>query len=217
MKNETIITKAIVVVIMAIILVVSNTILNKKEVKEFVINEKELLKSNEGLIAIKANSLNQNTEEKVAITATKNIKELVIVYDNMTIEELIDKLNRVLSSKLSGKGELFAKHSLEMGVDPYIALAIIFQETGCYHGYCSYLVNSCNNIGGMKGGSSLCPGTSYAYFNNIDEGIVRFIDNLAYGYFYQGLVTPELMNRKYAEDKLWAYRVNNYVDIIRNS
>ena len=138
----------------------------------------------------------------------------IIVYDNMTIEELTDKLNRVMKSSLEGKGELFATHCIEMKVDPYIALGIVFQETGCYYGYCSYNVNVCNNIGGMVGGS--CNG-SYIYYDSIDSGIINFINNLAYGYFYQGLTTPELMNHKYAADPLWAQRVNNYVNIIRNS
>ena len=149
------------------------------------------------------------------VQAIAKIKEdPVIVYDDMTIEELTDKLNRLMKANLEGKGELFATHCINMGVDPYIALAIVFQETGCYYGYCSYNVNVCNNIGGMVGGN--CNGL-YQYFDSIDTGIINFINNLAYGYFYQGLNTPELMNSKYAADPLWAQRVNNYVNIIRNS
>lgn len=166
-----------------------------------------------GVIVVR-NTKEEKVIEREVLASAKIKEDPVIVYDNMTIEELTDKLNRVMHSNLEGKGELFATHSIEMGVDPYIALAIVFQETGCYYGYCSYNVSRCNNIGGMVGGS--CNGM-YQYFDSIDSGIIRFIDNLAYGYFYQGLNTPELMNRKYAADPLWAQRVNNYVNIIRNS
>ena len=53
----------------------------------------------------------------------------VIVYDNMTIEQLSAKLDRVLKSTMSGKGSLIASYSLEKGVDPYLATAIILLET----------------------------------------------------------------------------------------
>lgn len=219
MKSQiNIVLKITAVIIMTIIFIIGNSMLDESKEIKIVIDDEKLLKSNEGLIVIKANVLNQTTEDKIAITPTKSIKELKIVYDNLTIEQLTQKLDRIMFSTLTGKGELFANYALQMGVDPYIALAIVFQETGCYYGNCSYLVRNCNNIGGMKGGgNSYCPGTGYAYFNNIDEGIIRFINNLSYGYFGQGLVTPELMNRKYAEDQTWAYKVNNYVNIIRNS
>ena len=162
---------------------------------------------------------NENIVVEREVVASAKIKEdPVLVYDNLTIEELSSKLNRVMKSQLEGKGELFASYAIEMGVDPYIALAIVFQETGCYYGYCSQLVVDCNNIGGMKGGSSnKCYGGSYSKFDTIDDGIKIFIDNLSYGYFSQGLTTPELMNKKYAEDPYWASRVNNYVNIIKNS
>ncbi len=166
-----------------------------------------------GVIVV-VNTKEEKVIEREVLASAKIKEDPVIVYDNMTMEELIDKLNRVMHSDLEGKGELFAVHSIEMGVDPYVALAIVFQETGCYYGYCSYNVSVCNNIGGMVGGG--CNGI-YIYYDNIDAGIIGFIDNLAYGYFYQGLTTPELMNSKYAADPLWAQRVNNYVNIIRNS
>ncbi len=145
-------------------------------------------------------------------------KESPVVYDGLTYEDLVLKFNKIMKSSLEKKGEIFVSHSLEMNVDPYIALAIVFQETGCYQGNCSTMVRECNNIGGMKASTKLrCFGGSYSKFESIDQGIISFIDNLAYGYFYQGLNTPELMNRKYASDPLWAARVNNYINIIKNS
>ena len=133
-----------------------------------------------------------------------------IVYDGMTLDELSDKINRSLNSTISGKGYLIASHSLEMGVDPYMATAIMLHETGCKWG-CSYLVNACNNVGGQKG--SGCG--AYAYFNSLDEGIMAFINNLSHNYIDYGLTTPELINPKYAEDPNWAKNVNKYIEQIK--
>lgn len=133
-----------------------------------------------------------------------------IVYDGMTLDELSEKINRSLNSTISGKGYLIASHSLEMGVDPYMATAIMLHETGCKWG-CSYLVNACNNVGGQKG--SGCG--AYAYFNSLDEGIMAFINNLSRNYIDYGLTTPELINPKYAEDPNWSKNVNKYIEQIK--
>ena len=133
-----------------------------------------------------------------------------VVYDNMTIDELSAKIDRSLNSTISGKGNLIATHSLDMGVDPYMATAIILHETGCKWG-CSYLVNSCNNVGGQKG--SGCG--SYSYFKTLDDGIRAFINNLKYNYIDYGLTTPEAINPKYAEDPNWSNNVNKYIEIIK--
>ena len=129
---------------------------------------------------------------------------------NLTQFQLAEKINRSLNSTISGKGYLIASHSIEKGVDPYMATAIMLHETGCKWG-CSYLVNACNNVGGQKG--SGCG--SYSYFNSLDEGITAFIDNLERNYISYGLTTPETINPKYAEDPNWAKNVNKYIEIIK--
>ena len=128
----------------------------------------------------------------------------------MTLEELSDKINRSLNSTISGQGNLIASYSLEMGVDPYIATAIILHETGCKWG-CSYLVNACNNVGGQKG--SGCG--EYSYFDSLESGIKAFVDNLYYNYVSYGLLTPEEMNTKYASSPTWAANVNKYIESIK--
>ena len=136
-----------------------------------------------------------------------------IVWDGLTMGELTDKLNRTLNSTLSGKGEIFATHSLELGMDPYLAVAIVMEETGCKW-ECSYLVKACNNVGGQKG-SPGCNGGSYKAYNSLDEGIIGYLDNLYYNYYAYGLTTAELMNPKYAENKKWATNVNAYIEKIK--
>lgn len=135
-----------------------------------------------------------------------------VVYDGLTMRELSEKLDRTLKNELAGKGELYASYSLEKGVDPYLAVAISMEETGC-NWNCSNLVKSCHNVGGMKG--SGCG--SYGYFNTIDDGIRIFIDNIAKNYVAYGLNTAEEMNPKYAANPLWARNVNNYINKIKNN
>ena len=139
--------------------------------------------------------------------------ERVEVYDGLTIEELSDKLNRSLNSTIAGKGELFANYSMELGIDPYMAVAIVLHETGCTWD-CSYLVKACNNVGGQKGTPS-CGGGAYRSYPTLDDGIRGFMDNLYNNYYAYGLTTPELINPKYASSKTWATNVNAYIERIK--
>ncbi|MEG1495603.1 MAG: glucosaminidase domain-containing protein [Bacilli bacterium] len=137
-----------------------------------------------------------------------------IVYDGLTKSELITKINKSLNSTVSGKGELFALYALEKGVDPYTAVAIMLQETGCKW-TCSTLVRACNNVGGQKGTPS-CGRGAYKRYSTIDEGIKGFIDNLANNYYKVGLNTPNKMEYKYAGgSKTWANAVNKYLISIK--
>ncbi len=137
-----------------------------------------------------------------------------IVYDGLTMGELADKLNRSLKSTISGKGYLIASYSLQLGIDPYMATAIILHETGC-NGTCSSLVRECNNVGGQKGGPS-CGGGSYKAYATLDEGIMGYLDNLYRNYYAYGLTTPESIGPKYAASPTWASKVNNYIALIKS-
>lgn len=163
-------------------------------------------------------TLENNNTSTVANTANETTNEVVetmqepIVYEGMTMNELASKLNRSLKNELSNKGYLYASYAIEKGVDPYLAVAISLEETGC-NWNCSYLVRTCNNVGGMKG--SGCG--SYGYFNTLDDGIRAFIDNISRNYVAYGLTTAETMNPKYAENPAWSSNVNNYITRIRNN
>ena len=143
---------------------------------------------------------------------TEVVPERVEVYDNLTIEELADKLNRTLSSDLSGKGESFAKYSIDLGVDPYLAVAIAMHETGCTWN-CSYLAKTCNNVGGQKGYGC----GEYQAFETLEDGIYGFILNIKNKYVDYGLMTADEMNPKYAEDPTWSSKVNKYIEKIKNN
>ena len=138
-----------------------------------------------------------------------------IVYDGMTLNELAEKLNRSLKSTISGTGMSFAKYAVDMGIDPYLAVAIVLHETGCNY-KCSTQVRQCYNVGGMKGGPS-CNGTSYKKFNSLDEGIYSFMLNLKTNYYDKGLTTPEQMNKKYAASTAWAGKIHSYIKKIKSN
>lgn len=145
------------------------------------------------------------------ITSVPEVEE-VIVYDGMTYDELVDKLNRTLSSDLTNMGYAYATYSLELGVDPYLAVAISMHETGCTWN-CSYLLKACNNVGGQKGEGC----GEYKAYDTLEEGIYGFIANIKNKYVDYGLLTAEEMNPKYAEDPMWASKVNKYIEKIRNN
>lgn len=167
-------------------------------------------------VFFKEEEIEYNVTEEV-VESFKELEPLAdlepIVYEGMTMNELADKLNKVLTSNLEGTGMIFARKSIELGVDPYLAVSIVLHETGCIWG-CSGLVRDCNNVGGMKGRPG-CYGGSYASFDSLEIGITKFLENLAYNYYAYGLTTPETINPKYAESKAWAERINYYIDYIR--
>lgn len=176
-----------------------------------------------GLFAI-SNFMHITIEKPTIIEPNQNLladshieveKEEKVVYDGLTEQQLIEKINKFLKSDLKNKGDLYVTYSLEKGVDPYLAVAISMHETGCKWG-CSTLVKQCNNVGGQVGGPS-CNGGSYMKYNTLDEGIKGFIDNIAKNYVQKGLTTAEEMNPKYAADKNWASKVNKYIDEIKES
>lgn len=137
-----------------------------------------------------------------------------IVYEGKTEEEVIEQINKSLTSTLTGTGEIFVRNSLEMGVDPYVAVAISLYETGCKWG-CSYLARECYNFGGIKG-SPNCDGTSFKRFNSLEEGIESFVRVVA-SYYNNGMDTPEKMQYRYAGGSTtWAGKVNAYVNQIKS-
>lgn len=140
-------------------------------------------------------------------------EEKKIVYDNMTMDQLADKLNKSMYGILSGKGSVFANYSIQYGVDPYLSLAIVLHETGCKWG-CSYLASTCNNIGGQKGYPS-CGGGSYRSFNSLEEGIQAYFENLSNNFYKCGLTDVYSIHRKYAQDPNWPIYINNYINEIK--
>ena len=171
-------------------------------------------KNNSNLVTVIENNSNNKFLSAHDVAVADAETRMTIVYDGMTLEELAAKLDRFLASDLAGKGYLYASHSLEIGIDPYLAVAISMHETGCTWG-CSRLVKECNNVGGQKGSPS-CNGGSYKAYATLDEGIIGFLDNIYYNYYRFGLTTAEAMNPKYAADTNWSKNVNKTIEKIKN-
>lgn len=201
-KKQICIIISFILVVSIGIIIFGNSYLKKDENK------------NSNIITVIENNSNDKflKAHEVAVADAEN--RMTIVYDGMTLEELAAKLDRFLASNLAGKGYLYASHSLEIGIDPYLAVAISMHETGCAWG-CSKLVKECNNVGGQKGTPS-CNGGSYKAYNTLDEGIIGFLDNIYYNYYRYGLTTAEEMNPKYAADTNWSKNVNKYIEKIKN-
>ena len=100
----------------------------------------------------------------------------------------------------------------ELGINPYLAVAIVLHETGCKW-QCSTLLKKCHNVGGMKGGG--CEGSSYAGFATLEEGIQRYMHNLHDNYIAKGLTTPEAIGPKYAASNTWVSKINTYINEIK--
>lgn len=152
-------------------------------------------------------SINKKMNVNVSKTSAKKV-----VFDNMTIDELSEKLNRSLKNKLSGKGNVIASKCIELGVDPYLTTAIMLHETGCFS-RCSRIANECNNFGGQKG--SGCG--SYKRYSSVDEGIIGMINNLYKNYYSKGLTSVSLIGPKYAESSTWQSMINSYMNKIKNT
>lgn len=159
-------------------------------------------------------SVIKKEEEKIILAQIEEEKQS-IVYDGLTMDELSAKLENNLNSTISGYGHVFASKSVELGIDPYLAVAIMLHETGCKW-TCSQLMQKCNNVGGMKG-SPGCNGGSYKRFDTLDEGIDAFLNLLYKKYYSKGYTTPEQIGPRYAEDSSWAQKINNYINQIKNS
>lgn len=222
-KMKTIILVGIFVCLIGLT-ICSNQLLNKtielNNKKEILLANNANSKSNQ----ILNTTININDILKNQILNSENIKneddenknidiEKEIVYDGLTLEELTAKLNRSLNSTIAGKGELFASYSLKLGLDPYLTVAIVLHETGCSWD-CSELVKQCNNVGGQKGAPG-CWGGSYQAFNTLDEGIMKYMDNLYANYYSIGLTTPEAINTRYAESQVWASKIHTYIEKIK--
>ena len=135
----------------------------------------------------------------------------VEVFDGLTMEELSAKLNRSLKAEISGKGYVIASKCLELGVDPYVATAIILHETGCGQGSCSHIARTCYNFGGQKG--SGCG--AYQRYGSIDEGLNGMISNLYRNFYARGLTTIDTIAPRYAESPTWPAKIHGYVARIR--
>ena len=190
----------------------TNRIFNKNAaLSKFSANKVDVVKMEKTAKNVKEEDAPE--EPNVQVEEKKDV--VPVVFEDMTEEQLAEKLNRSLPSTLAGSGYIFANYTARTGMDPYLSVAIVLHETGCKWG-CSDLVNSCYNVGGVKGAPG-CHGGEYKAYSSLNEGINMFLDNLYYNYYARGLTTPEAINPYYAESTTWASQVGSYINEVRNT
>ena len=162
----------------------------------------------------KNDKLNKNDVTEI-IQEEEIVPQVNYVFENYTYDDLVSKIESHLNSTISGYGYLFVDKSLEYGIDPFLATAIVLHETGCKWD-CSFLVKKCNNVGGQKGYPS-CGGGEYGSFPTLEDGIKGYFSNLFNNYYQYGLNTVSLIGTKYVggDSTHWVNAVNNYIEEIR--
>ena len=193
------------------------TNLNSAIVQEFNINN---MAASANMLVKDPENKSEEESENLLLTEVKMetapasiyVPPRVEVYAGMTMEELAAQLNKSLKAEISGKGMVIAKKCIQLGVDPYVATAIILHETGCGQGTCSRIARECYNFGGQKG-----PGCgAYRRYYSVDEGLEGMIQNLYNNYYSQGLRTVETIGPRYAESTTWVSKINMYVGQIKS-
>lgn len=125
---------------------------------------------------------------------TKEIREAVNEAADETVQQIIKEQEE---QKAKEEAERLANMTIEeriqmaceeYGIDFDITLAIARLETGWFKSY-AYIYG--NNPGGLS------VNEQPLYFDTIEEGVDRFVSNLAENYFGIGLTTPELIGQKY--------------------
>lgn len=172
---------------------------------------------NSVVLSSKQNEFKPNTYVASVVNASSNsssseIEEIKtfkneLMYEDQSVLEVAEVLNKTFEGALAGQGELFAILCMEKGMDPYLAAAISAHETA--NGKSSAARNK-NNFGGIMCKSGLCT------YSTKEVGITKFVNNIYKNYYSKGLTTPDLMAKKYAADPAWPTRVNNWYKQIKN-
>ena len=183
------------------------------DIKKLSANTKASLKEDTNNKSGNNENLLLKSIEMETAPASVIIPPRVEVYGGMTLEEVAAQINKSLKNDITNKGMVIASKCIELGVDPFIASAIILHETGCGQNQCSNIARNCYNFGGQKG--SGCG--AYQRYNSIDEGLIGMISNLYRNYYARGLTTVETIGPRYAKSNTWVSKINWYVNKLKNA
>lgn len=196
----------ILIIILVLFLIFSSygIIFTSKDGKQVILSSKQNnLKPNSYIASVVSKSSNSPKEEANEIKTFKD----ELTFENKTVLEVAEVLDKTFEGALAGQGELFAILCMEKGMDPYLAAAISAHETA--NGKSS-AARVKNNFGGIMCRTGLCT------YSTKEAGITKFINNIYKNYYSKGLTTPNLMAKKYAADPAWPTRVNNWYKQIKN-
>jgi len=203
--SKILVVLSVMFIVIGVVLQVTD-VLSIKNIKDFKLDSLAASSS----VAVKSSSLTDSVKINNNAAVGVMRKE---VYKGMTLDEVANQLNKSLKNDISGKGMVIASKSIELGVDPFVATAIILHETGCGQGSCSKIARECYNFGGQKG--SGCG--AYRRYSSVDEGLQGMIINLHNNFYSKGLTTVESIGPRYAESGTWVSKINWYVNKIKNA
>ena len=164
----------------------------------------------------KTNLNNNNIMDDLDVMLENNLS-----YENVDAVTIGNKINPSLKGEISGYGELIAKYSIVNNVNPYLVAAMIIENSECNES-CSVLVTKCNNVGKLSYNKESmteksCFGGYYQRFNTIDDSIKTYIKYIKTNFYDKELTTPNAIYKIYKKDVRWVFRVNNYIDFMKNS
>ena len=142
-------------------------------------------------------------------------------YEDVDAVVIGNKINTSLKGELSGYGELISKYSIVNKVNPYLIAAMIIENSDCNE-TCSVLVTKCKNVGKLpydkdKLGEASCFGGYYRRFDNIEDSIKTYIKFINSNFYQKEMTTPSTIYSSYKKDVRWVYRVNSYMDQMKNA
>lgn len=168
-----------------------------------------------------------HTKQKSNLKNTTLIDDIDVMLENNLSYENVDavtigsKINTSLKGELAGFGELIAKYSIVNEVNPYLVAGMIVENTECEES-CSVLVTKCNNVGKLTYnkdsiGEVSCFGGNYRSFNTIEDSIKTYIKFIKSNFYEKEMTTPGTIYSAYRKDVRWAFRVNNYMEQMKNA
>lgn len=166
------------------------------------------------------------TKQKVNMNNATIIDDIDVMLENNLTYENVDavvignKINVYLKGELSGYGELIAKYSIVNNVNPYLVAAMIVENGECNE-TCSVLVSKCHNVGKLPYdkdiiGEVACFGGYYRSFSNIEDSIKTYIKYINKNFYQKEMTTPSTIYSAYKKDVRWVFRVNNYMEQMKN-
>ena len=174
-----------------------------------------------------SNNLIIKIKQKTNLNNTTIMDDIDVMLDNNLSYENVDsltianKINGSLKGELSGYGELIAKYSIVNNVNPYLVASMIIENSECNE-TCSVLVTRCKNVGKLPYNkdsltSSACFGGYYQDFKTIDDSIKAYIKYIKINFYDKELTTPIQIYKTYNKDVRWVFRINSYMDRMKNS
>lgn len=171
-------------------------------------------------IVIKTNN-QTNLNNNVIMEEIDIMLENNLTYQDEDATIIGKKIDNYLKNEMAGYGELISKYAISYEVNPYLVAAMIVENTSCDTN-CSVLVKKCNNVSKDLYnkddiGEASCFGGSYQKFNTLDDSIKNFIKYVKSNFYANELTTPGTIYKAYNKDVRWVFRVNEYMNKIKNS